>query len=64
MNDIPIEEIPANLKIRFDEENKLNNKLDTDQVLLEDCGNVYIVSYDIIQNWRENSIMQIPDDIY
>ncbi|CDW77585.1 ubiquitin carboxyl-terminal hydrolase 12-like [Stylonychia lemnae] len=64
MAEIPIDQIPAHLKERFDEENQLNRKLDHDQELMQECGNVFITSLDIIKNWREGGIQQVLDDIY
>ena len=64
MRDIPVTDIPPHLKERFDEENRLNHKLDLDQNLLDECGNVFLVSFDILTSWHESGLMQIPDDIY
>ena len=32
--------------------------------MLEECGSVFIVSFDTISSWTEGGIMQTPDDIY
>ena len=64
LKEVSVEEIPQHLKVRFDEENKINQKLDEDQVYLSECGTVYLVSFDVIREWQENGIMQTPDDVY
>lgn len=64
MREVPVQEIPPHLKSRFDEENHLNQKLEGDQGFLDDCGQVHIVTFDIIKNWTENGLMQAPYDIY
>lgn len=64
LNEVPINEIPQHLKLRFDEENLINERLEEDQSLLEDSLTVNIVSFDIFKDWDENGLMQIPDDIY
>lgn len=56
MRDIPIDEIPQHLKERFDEENSVNEKLEKDQLLLEECGNVYIISEETTKGWREGGV--------
>jgi hypothetical protein len=64
MSEVSVDEIPKHLKLRFDEENKMNQKLDEDQIYLSECYSVYMVSFDIIRTWEENGFMQIPDDVY
>jgi|LauGreDrversion4_2_1035121.scaffolds.fasta_scaffold73527_3 hypothetical protein len=64
LKDVGIEEIPPHLKAWFDEENSINQKLDQDLVYVQECGSVYLVSFDIIKDWEENGFMQTPDDIY
>ena len=34
LNEVAVEEIPKHLQVRFDEENKINQKLDEDLVYL------------------------------
>jgi hypothetical protein len=64
MSEVSVDEIPKHLKLRFDEENKMNQKLYEDQIYLSECYSVHMVSFDIIRTWEENGIMQIPDDVY
>jgi hypothetical protein len=64
MREVTIEDIPLQIKGKFDEENKLNQKLEQDQSLLEECGDVFLVTFDIIRSWRETGIMQMQTDIY
>ncbi len=56
MREVAIEEIPQTLKERFDEENAINQKLEKDYALLEECGTVYIISPETIHNWTESGI--------
>lgn len=51
MKEIHIDEIPPSLKERFDEENMINQKLEKDFASLEECGTVYIISPETINNW-------------
>ena len=64
MREVPIEEIPQHLKERFDEENSVNEKLEKDQAMLEECGTLYIISEETTKGWKESGVFQIPDDIY
>jgi hypothetical protein len=57
LNEVTVDEIPQHLKVRFDEENKINQKLEEDQVYLSECGTVFLVSFDVIRDWDENGIM-------
>ena len=64
MSEVSVDEIPKHLKLRFDEENMMNQKLDEDQIYLSECYSVHLVSFDIIRTWDENGFMQVPDDVY
>ena len=64
MRDIRIEDIPPQIKEKFDQENKLNAKLEQDQALLNECGNVYIITGDTIKDWHEGGLFQTTQDIY
>ena len=64
MSEVSVDEIPKHLKLRFDEENMMNQKLDEDQIYLSECYSVCMISFDIIRTWEENGFMQIPDDVY
>lgn len=64
MKEIPVEEIPPHLKERFNEENSVNEKLERDQALLDECGTVYIISQETVKGWSEGGAFQVPDDIY
>ena len=64
MSEVGVEEIPQHLKVRFDDENRINQKLEQDLVYLSECGTVHLVTFDILKSWRENGLMQIPDDVY
>lgn len=44
MRELDINEIPKQLKDRFDEENEINQKLDKDFYSRDDCSNVYVIS--------------------
>ena len=64
LREISMEEIPQHLKMRFDEENRLSQKLYQDYNILENCGSVFLVSFDIISLWNESGFMQSQNDIY
>lgn len=64
MKEVPVTDIPAHLKTRFDEENMINAKLDQDQIFLSESGSAFIVTFDIIKDWSEIGIMQTLQDIY
>lgn len=48
LREVPVHEIPAKLKERFEEENQINRKLNNDSIYLADCGQVHLVTWDII----------------
>jgi ubiquitin carboxyl-terminal hydrolase 7 len=48
MREIAMDDIPFQLKERFDEENNINAKLEKDQGLLNDCGAVYVITQETI----------------
>lgn len=64
MREIEIEDIPRQLKVKFDEENKLNDQIDEDFKDHEDCSTAYITSYETIKNWKSIDIMQAFGDYY
>jgi len=64
MRELTMDDIPGHLKLRFDDENKMNQKIQRVNEELNECGQLYIISGDSIKGWSEGGVFQLVDDIY
>lgn len=64
MREIETEDIPRQLKDKFDEENQLSEQIDGDFRDQEDCGTAYITSFETIKDWTSADIMQSFENRY